>query len=330
MLRRSLEFIMMQYTPFGLIFGAQDVAAAQEHRDSAPYAGAWSKFDALLIDPHLRADPTAACAYDAFRWRLLGDAEAGSRALEAVIGLIDPDQAPEEHPYTETLKRIFGLLHAYTCLHDHPDHTAINHADLRDALYERVGIIAQPVYDFGAHEAAWLLAVRMATGVVMGSRNILDEAVGELRRTIESIHPAGYLPSIIERESGNPNSLLHTLQAVHGLTLAAEVAAHAGIDLWGYELRSVSLMTAAFYPLYYYYYPEKWKWSEGITLDAAQQMFRQNAAFLEIINRRRPNVHAINLIVDELRPIIDPLGGGVVTLTHHPIPAPKRRGWFGR
>nr|MCU0476272.1 hypothetical protein [Anaerolineae bacterium] len=110
----------------------------------------------------------------------------------------------------------------------------------------------------------------------------------------------------------------------------AEVAAHAGIDLWGYELRSVSLMTAAFYPLYYYYYPEKWKWAEGISIDAAQQMFRQNAAFLEIINRRRPNVHAINLIVDELRPIIDPLGGGAVTLTHHPAPPPKRRGWFGR
>lgn len=320
---------MQQYTHFGLIFTAQDVLTAQQQRDNPPYSGAWGRFDALRTDSALRADPVAACVYDALRWRLSGDSEAGQRALEALPGLLD-SAAEADCPYLDSLKRAFGLLHAYECLRDHPSHTVKHHADLHDSLYERVGALAQPNFAPKPHESAWALAVRMATGVVLDREPIVQAAADALRETIESIHPAGYIPSIIEADTGDPASLLHTLQAVHGLTLAAEVAAHAGIDLWSHEKRSVSLMTAAFYPLYYYYYPEKWKWAEGIALDAGQQMFRQNAAFLEIINRRRQGVHAVNLILDELRPITDVLGGGALTLTHHPAPPPKRRGWFGR
>ena len=67
------------------------------------------------------------------------------------------------------------------------------------------------------------------------------------------------------------------------LVLMAEAAAHCGVNLWAYNFRGVSVKTAALYPIYYFYTPEKWSWDEGITLDEAQALFRHYGGFLEIL-----------------------------------------------
>jgi hypothetical protein len=56
-------------------------------------------------------------------------------------------------------------------------------------------------------------------------------------------------------------------------------------------------------------------------------LFREHAGFLEIIAEHyKPPLKAIQMIHDDLRPIFDPFGGGLTTLTHAPAP---RRGLFG-
>jgi hypothetical protein len=337
----------MQYTHDGLIFGNDDVETARHLRDSSPYAGGWSKFDALMLDSHLRANRVASAVYDALRWRLMADEPAGARALDAWPALMTA-LGGVVGSTLEELRHMFGLLHAHECLLGHPVYGAEHRAALAAALHQHV-VLTAAEHQMSAVVWPWCLAVQAAAGVVLEAPALLEGAAAELRTLIERIRPEGYLVAVVEPSKGDPNTMLYTLGAVHGMVLAAEVLAHAGIDVWSHEVRGVSLMTAAFYPLYYYYYPEKWPWAvdplaaaavlpkkrrqsavpSSLTLDAAQQMFRSHAALLEIVNRRRPGVRAIQLILDEVRPVVDVLGGGAVTLTHAP-PLPKKRGWFGR
>jgi len=125
------------------------------------------------------------------------------------------------------------------------------------------------------------------------------------------------------------------LLCVQALTLIAEMAANSGINLWTHDKRGVSVLTAVTYPLYYYFYPEKWPWngeqwkpSDGVELETAQNLFRQHAAFLELAAPRYSTpLKAIQMILDEIRPVYDRDGGGLLTLSHA-APKRKRRGLF--
>ena len=177
-------------------------------------------------------------------------------------------------------------------------------------------------------------------------------AVAGFRALIDLVQPHGYVRPLVEVRDGQ--SLPRTLQFVQALVLAAEVGEYQGYHLWEYERRGVSVLTAALYPLYYYYYPEKWQWDaqpvlqqmtgkrpsrreraaqvlSDYTVDTVKDVFIENRSFLELVNRRtRGSVRAVTLILDEARPILDFVGGGPVTLTHGLPHAPKRRGLFGR
>jgi len=321
--------MITNYTHFGLIFTAQDVKNAQISRDQAPYAAAWAQFEAMQVSPELQNTPAGACVYDALRWRLLGDVEAGVRALGALV-LLWEFVSTESTPYVNWLKTWLGTVQAYECLRDHPAYESNLHRRLYEAASQWAGVLTpQPSEESIPQNNAWLCAVRMAVGVALDDSALVESTVAEVRAIIDSIHPAGFIPRVINPKPTDPTNFLDSLQTIHGLTLATEIAAHAGIDLWGHQKRSVSLMTAAFYPLYYYYYPEKWKWGEGLTFEQSQGAIKSAAGYLEIVNRRRPNVHAVKMILAELRPVMDLTCGGALTLTHQPS-RPQKRGWFGR
>jgi hypothetical protein len=117
--------------------------------------------------------------------------------------------------------------------------------------------------------------------------------------------------------------LLRQVLVVEALTLMAEAAEHVGVDLWGYSFRGVSVMTAFSYIMYYYFFPDKWRWDVNIT----NEPFREYGGFLELVN-----YHAypkdLKPLLDDLRPIYDPPGGGLTTLSHGIVR--KRGGLLGR
>jgi hypothetical protein len=118
------------------------------------------------------------------------------------------------------------------------------------------------------------------------------------------------------------------LLSTQALILTAEAAAHAGTNLWDFQHRSISAMTPTPYLLYYYYYPEKWRWDVGLEGEDVKALYRRHAGFWEMAQHRAPNRDR-KILLDELRPIYDTWGGGLTTLTHCNETAPKRRGLFG-
>ena len=75
---------------------------------------------------------------------------------------------------------------------------------------------------------------------------------------------------------------------------------------------------------YYYFYPEKWIWSSGLTRDETEAVMRREGVFIEMVNRRF-SVRGIEHLLDELRPFYNPLAGGLTTLTHSAAPEAKPR-----
>jgi hypothetical protein len=115
-----------------------------------------------------------------------------------------------------------------------------------------------------------------------------------------------------------------SVQAVTALTLMAEAAAHVGVDLWAYQVRGVSVTTAAIYPMYYFYVTDKWQW-EAIAPEQVQAIYRAHGGYLEILHHRLRHKD-FKPLLDELRPLYDPYAGGLTTLTHGVV---VKRGLFG-
>lgn len=322
-----------------LVFTHQQLNAAREHRAEAPYADAWRAFESL--------QPTAGSIeqliYAALRWSLLDDADAAARALAAL-------ETREPVPATtavDDLQQLFAHAQALACLDTYAPYQAVK-PRLVNVWHEQVAALPG---DVAPHERAWLALLTLCDGILRDDGQQREAAAQQIRTLANSITAHGYIAGVVE---GGNGGLERTIQAVQALCLAAEAASLVGIDLWGYEQRGVSIMTAAVYPLYYYFYPEKWPWDSAIPFDPAhppkrsrrnrqavvepepdleptKALFRQHASFLEIIHRRAAGkIHAVTLMLNDLRPIIDLLGGGAVTLTHALPPAPKRRGLFGR
>jgi hypothetical protein len=329
----------------GLIFTDADIHAAQLNRDSHLLTAAWTVFDHLQHDSDVAAIPICATAYHAFRWRLLRDADAGADAVQSLAELsylaADPD--------TESFARAFAAAQAIACIHDHPVMTAPVRARILDAWQANSSVL-QP--GDAIHLRAWSALVGICAGILLDRSDTVEMSAAQFRALVDTIQPHGYVAALVGDKDGE--TLRRTLQFVQAMVLTAETGTQHGFDLWAYERRGVSVMTAALYPLYYYYYPERWPWDAPIdvepvqpgrrarrerarqplsdmTPETVQPLFRTYCSFLEIVNRRSPQpVRAVTLILDELRPIVAMLGGGPVTLTHA-RPAPrKRRGIFGR
>jgi hypothetical protein len=310
---------------FGLTFSPTDAAQARDRRAAPELANAWAAFDALRANPAV--DPVQKAVIDAVSWRLTGDsaaAEQAAAALTSGVGKVDDSDLS----LVDGCRIAIGLAQAFECVRDHPSLSDAQRASFIDGWYDRVARLNDLRVKPESHEQTWLAAVNLAAGVILEREPVFATGADMVRRIVDVVQPHGYISAIVEPR--DETTLQHTVQAVHGLVLAAEIASHAGVDLWAYERRGVSVMTAALYPLYYYYYPEKWPWYEGLEPEPVKAEFRRHAAFLEVINRRSGGtVRAVKLILDDVRPVFDALGGGPVSLTHAIAPV-VRRGLFRR
>jgi hypothetical protein len=174
------------------------------------------------------------------------------------------------------------------------------------------------------HAQAWRGLYTLCAGVVLEDRELIEHAAAHFRHIINhEIHPQGYAAKLTDpRDEG---SLARQLLCTQALVLTAEAGAHVGLDLWQHQARGVSVMTAAYYPIYYFYHPHKWKWNANLTTDIVQPLYRRHAGLWEMVYARAQN-RDVKVLLDDLRPIYDWDGGGPTTLTHG---VAKKRGWFG-
>lgn len=306
---------MLTYSHRGLYFTTEHIQQTRKNRQREPLQSAW----ALLLEQE-PAEALAAVQWDALRWQFNEDMAAGERAQAGLRGLDIHQPGPTP---LDTLAALLTLAQTFEMLRDHPAWPAAARADWLAAFAARVADLNRWAGELAFVETLWLGALNTAAGIVLEQDEWLMAGAALYRRTIdEAVRPEGYLPDAVEGSDGG--SLRRQLLAVAALVLTAEMAGHVGIELWGYAARGVSVRTACAYLVFYYYYPEKWRW-DTLAEDQAAPVFRQHGGFLEMLNRQaRPR--DLKLLLDDLRPIYDLAGGGLTTLSHG-WPAP--RGLFG-
>lgn len=309
---------MTQFTHYGLFFTEGHVQRAQKNRNKAPFATAF----ALLDAPHENIN--AEMLLNGYRYRL-GNNMAGEQARDMLAGWI---QNASSETIMDALQQ--ALLTGQVIELIRPLLSDTPH--IRQ-WYEHVRQYIDYQTDH-LQELLWQGVLMMTIGIIDEQEQMIQQAVTRYQTAIDDwLHPEGYMPHIIDKDDETTN-FRHQIQATQALALMAEMAKHIGIDLYGYNKRGVSVLTACAYPLYYYFYPEKWRWSgdpkrasDGIPEETAKTIFKAHIGFIEIIaDHYKPPLKAIQMILDDLRPCFDPLGGGLTTLTHAPAP---RRGLFG-
>lgn len=304
----------------GLFFTQEHIQQARNMRDRPPLAQAWDAFEAAAPE-----DPLEAALHGGFAYRFGDSAAAGARAAAALQAILGRFQ-PQAMDHLEALAVALALAQSFELVRDHPALVAGERAAWLDQFFEQVNALNAVSGSAGYVELLWLGALNLAAGVTLEREDIFQAGVERYQQVIqEDIHPEGYISRAVEGEDGQ--TFYRQLLCVQALVLGAEAALHAGVDLWAYHQRGVSVMTAATYLMYYYYYPEKWRWDTGLTAEDAHTLIRQHGGIFEMINRYARPEKMIQRLLDDLRPIYDPYGGGYTTLTHSVIP--RRRGLFG-
>jgi hypothetical protein len=297
------------YTHCGLYFSDKHILAARKGRDRAPLKAAWTQLHD--IQP---TDDLAAILIGGFLYRFDDNVSAGMQAAKTLYNLAFPTDKTL-HPFrtmatlAQASELVRPLFSAEELERWHSDFEA------------HLGLLSD---SSSYHESVWREALYLIAGVMLEKREWVERSAESYRRIVrEDIHPDGYIHPVVEQQDGQ--SFFRHIITTQALVLMAETAKHIGIDLWGYEQRGVSVVTAAAYPLYYYFYPKKWRWDEHHDEEDTQRIFREHGGFLEIVNRQRP-LHDIGLLLNEWRPVFDVYGGGLTTLSHG---SAAKRGLFG-
>jgi hypothetical protein len=293
---------MPAYRHYGLYFTSDHIQQARQNRARKPLHTAWE-----FLGNHQPDDRLAAAQLGALRYRFLEDTEAGAEGVQALLPV---DRRHDDHwrALTDTLV----VAHTFEMLRDHPVMPVEQQTPWLSDFADGVTALNQPAYELAYHQTLWLGALNLAAGVVLENDELFGRGVECYRRAVnDDIRPEGYIPKAVELGDGR------------GMVLMAEAAGHVGVDLWNYASRGVSVKTACAYLVYYYYYPDKWRWDEGFPQDS-NSLYKTYGGFWEMVYRRDRSKN-MQLMLDGLRPLYDPPGGGLTTLTHGGV---TRRGLF--
>jgi hypothetical protein len=306
---------MVVFLHCGLFFTDEHIQQARQMREREPFKTAWT----FLLQQE-QTGALASAQSNALRYRFNDDLIAGKQAVRA---LLDLDTSGKANSAFASLASLLTLAQIYEMLRDHSAFQKGERERWLDDFAAQVTNWNDSRAVMTYSETLWLGALNTAAGIVPERADWLETGAEIYRRTVQDdIRPEGYLPNAVEGKDGR--SLYRQLLSVKALVLIAEMASHVGLDLWNYASRGVSVMTACAYLLFYYYYPEKWRW-EPISEPDTRRLFREHGGFLEMVNRQARPKDA-KLMLDDLRPIYDMSGGGLTTLSHG---VPARRGLLG-
>jgi hypothetical protein len=305
----------------GLYFSQVHIKTAQKYAKREPFKQAWEH-----LRTHQPLDLLSSSQWNGLRYRFDDDKTSGEIAVSNLRDhlLLSVE---EDTPYIDGVMITLVMAQCFELVRDHPTYSPAAQEQWRETFIQRVSHLNTIATDELLQvERIWQNLMNLAAGIVLEEESIINQAVAYFHSIVDKeIRPQGFLPQAVEGKDGG--SLLRMLLSVKGLVLMAEAAKQIDIDLWSIQNRGVSVVTAALYPLYYYYYPEKWQWDEGIELEEAQRLFKLHGSYLEPLNLHiGRETRAIDLILKEIRPIYDLWGGGLMTLSHG---VPKRRGLFG-
>jgi hypothetical protein len=301
----------------GLYFTQEHIAAAQRDRDREPFRSAF-----LMLADREQAGVEAAL-WGGLRYRFVQDERAGENAAQALMRAIDVPPS-DDLTYLDSVAQTITLVQAFEMLRDHRAFSFAEQTRFMNTLQMRVGALSASPYKDTQVENLWMALLVMATGVAVEHEETFQLGVEVFERTIrDEISPRGFISRAVQGKDGG--SLYRQILSASALVLMAELAANAGVDLWSYAVRGVSVTTTALYPIYYFYTPEKWTWDSGITLDETQMLYRRYGGYLEMLNRRTRH-RDLRPLLEDLRPIYNGYGGGLTTLTHG---VPIKRGLFG-
>jgi hypothetical protein len=295
---------------FGRYFTPAHVQAAQEQRDKPPFDAAWK-----VLHEHQETGLHAS-QWLGLRYRFQLDNPAGEQAVERLREFVghglDADMT-----YVDALQQTLILAHAFELVRDHPAMASVAEPLLKQ-YDERVRYLNQLDHERTFIEQVMLGHLNLVSGIVLEREDLYRAGVETYEEVVrEDIHPQGYIQRAVAANDGG--GLLRQLMVVSALVQMAEADKHVGGDLWQYSFRGVSVSTAFSYLIYYYFFPEKWRWDQQVT----NEPFKEYGGFLEIVNH-----HAypkdLKPILDELRPIYDVCGGGLTTLSHGMAGRPKR------
>lgn len=308
---------MTDFKHEGLYFSMTAVEQVRGNPRRAPYKAALEAL-AALHPP----DPVAAAVAAGFRYRFLGDEASATQAAALLLEHSAGLHLPNTLTYAEACAVTVALGHAFELVREQiPVDARRGWLHLYNTQVE--ALRAEP--NAGSLlDRIWRTTVEVVGAIVLERGEVFVLAADDFRHIIDNdIHPEGYFPAIVEKRAGG--ALVQQVLAAKGLVLAAEAAAQQGVNLWGHEMRGISAKTAAIYAAAYYEYREQWPWDDLPDAESNDAFYQQNGAFLEMLNRQlRPGV--LKATLDKLRPMFDPFGGGLTTLSHAD-PAP--RGLFG-
>ncbi len=303
---------MPNYSHYGLYFNAQQVLQAQQKREREPLKTAWAFFD----QPDT---PIHDLLWDALHYRLNNQQQAGEAA--AVV-LQEGAGLKATQTRFEALTSAVMLAHAYELVRDHEAFSDEAQAAWRSRFAQRVDRLsgemptesdAETPHPEQFVEYIWLGLLHLVAGIVLEDDAHFEAGVDIYHDIIDHhVRPEGYLPHAVEGENGG--SLERQLLAVNALVLMAEAAKQVGLNLWDYSSRGISVITAASYGIYYYYYPEQWRW-DTVNEEQAKALYKIYGGFCEIVNIHTP-LRDSKMMLDELRPLYNPICGGLTTLTH--------------
>lgn len=309
----------------GLYFTQAHIKTVQDQQKSEFYAPLWA-----LLQHQTKLTPLDNALWNGFRYRFLADETAAGHSVTFLKA-----QAPawSDGPYLEAIGYTLAQAQCFEMVRDHATWGEDSTAWL--AVF-RAHVAALNVTGLDYVEAIWLNTLNLVAGIVLEDEGVFMQAVSVLEAVISAdIHPEGYIPkaiaSPINPHEGDGDSLLRMLLTCQALILSAEAASHAGVDVWAFNRRGVSVLTPLPYLLYYYYFPEKWRWEKSAVqdYDDVQAMYQRRAGFWEMAQRQAQSRDRTTLL-DSLRPVFDPFGGGFTSLSHGgPVRKKRLGGLFG-
>ncbi|MCY4069791.1 MAG: alginate lyase family protein [Chloroflexi bacterium] len=296
----------------GLFHRAEHLALARDNREREPVASA------LRLLERRDEDPLKAAHLAALRYQILADRSAAETAIEQ-LGSVDV--AAGEIVDQARCKSLLGWLSVAAMLRQHANWQALE----TEIVPAYVAAVSNMTAAYDPLDELWQGATQLATGIVFGHESFRQMGASAYRKGVDHvIHPEGFLKGIVDVESIEP-TYARQVSGACALVIMAEMATHAGLDLWSYDNRGVSPVTATTYLLYYYYYPEHWRWSDDLSPDDTAAVVAGEGAFIEMVNRRHP-LRGVEQLLAEMRPMFCGYGGGLTTLTHGLAP-PKKRRW---